>query len=228
MLALAVTGVVIATRVCLTELTTVLIRAVDRRAGQRERRISWRHRAVSNWAGFRGAVSLAAALAVPMTTHSGAPFPDRHLIIFVVTVVILVTVLLQGSTLPAVVRWARMPEDIAHADELQLARTRAAEAALQALPAVAADLGVSAGLLARLQRDYQDRAALVNAAADDAEDNHIVAAGDLTRRVHLGVLEHKRRAVTALRDSNEIDDIVLRQVQTALDVEELQLLAEGE
>lgn len=53
---------------------------------------------------------------------------------------ILVTVLVQGSTLPAVVRWARMPADTAHAEELRLARTRAAEAALDALPRVAEDL----------------------------------------------------------------------------------------
>ena len=62
-------------------------------------------------------------------------------------VVILVTVLVQGSTLPAVVRWARMPEDVSHAEELQLARTRGAQAALDALPVVAAEVGVSEDLL---------------------------------------------------------------------------------
>ncbi len=74
---------------------------------------AWRQRCVTNWAGFRGAVSLAAALAVPLTTLSGAPFPERSLLIFVVVVVILVTVIVQGTTLPAVVRWANMPEDVA-------------------------------------------------------------------------------------------------------------------
>jgi CPA1 family monovalent cation:H+ antiporter len=202
----------------------VFLRTVDRRAVQRARRIAWRHRVVSHWAGFRGAVSLAAALAVPVTTHSGAAFPDRSLIIFVVSFVILVTVLVQGSTLPAVVRWARMPEDVDHADELQLARYRGAEAALNALPAVAGELGVSPELLSRLHKEYEEHAALVRANGDDVAPNDAAERHDLLRQVRLGVLEHKRRAITELRDQNRIDDIVLRELQTAMDLEEVRLL----
>jgi CPA1 family monovalent cation:H+ antiporter len=224
LLALAVTGVVIATRFAWMEITTVLIRTVDRRAVQRARRVDWRQRTVSSWAGFRGAVSLAAALAVPLTTRSGAPFPDRNLIIFVVSAVILVTVLVQGSTLPLVVRWARMPEDPRHADELQLARTRSAEAALEALPVVAGQLGVSPKLLSRLQKEYEEQAALVTANADGSGPNDAAERNDLVRRVRLGVLQHRRRAVTELRDQNRIDDIVLRELQAEMDLEEVQLL----
>lgn len=137
------TGVVIATRIAWVQATTVLGHTVDRVLKKPTRHVGFRQRCVTSWAGFRGAVSLAAALAVPMTTNSGAPFPDRNLIIFVVSVVILVTVLVQGTSLPTVVRWARMPEDVAHANELQLARTRSAQAALDALPTVADELGVA-------------------------------------------------------------------------------------
>ncbi|BBY35153.1 Na+/H+ antiporter [Mycolicibacter minnesotensis] len=224
-LALAVTTVVVVTRIAWSEITTLLLRVLDRRPAQRERRVDWRQRAVSSWAGFRGAVSLAAALAVPLTTHAGTPFPDRNLIIYVVSVVILVTVLVQGSTLPAVVRWARMPEDTAHAEELHLARTRAAEAALEALPRVAEELGVSAPLLDQLRTEYQDQAALVAVAdrsSDTAERDHVV------RRVQLGVLEYQRGAVTELRDRNRIDDIVLREVQAEMDLEEMRLLGPSE
>ena len=221
MLALAVTGVVIVTRIAWSEITTVLLRTVDRRAVQRTRRVGWRQRAVSSWAGFRGAVSLAAALAVPLTTHAGTPFPDRNLIIYVVTFVILVTVLVQGSTLPAVVRWARMPEDAAHAEELQLARTRAADAALEALPQVADELDVSPDLVDRLLKEYRDQAELV---AVSDQPNAAAERDDMVRRVHLGVLEHKRSAVTELRDRNQIDDIVLREVQAEMDLEEVRLL----
>ena len=224
LLALAVTGVVVASRFVWGDVTTVLIRTVDRRAVQRTRRISWRQRVVSHWAGFRGAVSLAAALAVPLTTHSGAAFPDRNLIVFVVSVVILVTVLVQGSTLPLVVRWARLPTDVAHADELQLARCRSAEAALDALPLVASQLGADRELLSRLQKEYEDHAALVTAGADASGTKELTERNDLVRRVRLGVLEHKRRAVTELRDQNRIDDIVLREVQSAMDLEEVRLL----
>jgi CPA1 family monovalent cation:H+ antiporter len=223
-LALAVTGAVIVTRFVCVEATTALGRAIDRSMRRQTRHVDFRQRCVTSWAGFRGAVSLAAALAVPLTTHSGAPFPDRNLIIFVVSVVILVTVLVQGSTLPAVVRWARMPEDVAHADELQLARTRAAEVALDALPQVADELGVGPKLRSRLQKEYEEHAALVEAGADESGNNRLAEAGDLIRQVRLAVLDHKRRAVTELRDQNRIDDIVLRELQATMDLEEVRLL----
>ena len=223
-LALAVTGAVIVTRFVCVEATTALGIAVDRSMRRQTRHVDFRQRCVTSWAGFRGAVSLAAALAVPLTTHSGAPFPDRNLIIFVVSVVILVTVLVQGSTLPAVVRWARMPEDVAHADELQLARTRAAEVALDALPQVADELGVGSKLRSRLQKEYEEHAALVEAGADESGNNRLAEAGDLIRQVRLAVLDHKRRAVTELRDQNRIDDIVLRELQATMDLEEVRLL----
>ena len=223
-LAVAVTFVVILTRIIWGEITTWLVRTVDRREAQRARRLDWRQRAVSAWAGFRGAVSLAAAIAVPMNTHSGAPFPDRNMIIFVVSFVILTTVLVQGSTLPAVVRWARLPEDVAHADELRLARCHGAQAALDALPAVAAELGVGDELEKRLQKEYQQHAALVRISDDGTTPSDAEERSDLIRQVRLGVLEHKRRAITELRDRRRIDDIVLLEVQAAMDLEEARLL----
>jgi Na+/H+ antiporter len=220
----AVTLVVVTTRIAWGEATTAFIRAVDRREAQRERRVDWRQRVVSGWAGFRGAVSLAAALAVPLTTQSGTPFPDRNLIVFVVSFVILTTVLVQGSTLPAVVRWAKIPEDEAHADELRLARCYGAQAALDALPAVAAELGVSDDLQNRLHAEYKQHAALVRAGGDGSTRNDAEAKSDMIRQVRLGVLEHKRRAITELRDQRRIDDIVLLELQAAMDLEEARLL----
>ena len=161
----------IVSRIFWGEITTVLLRLIDRREVQRARRVSWRQRFVTAWAGFRGAVSLAAALAVPATTLSGAPFPDRSLLIFIVIVVILVTVLVQGSTLPAVVRWARMPDDVAHDEELQLARTRGVQAALDALPVVADEVGISEDLRRRLQKEYEEKAALVLATEDGSTNS---------------------------------------------------------
>jgi len=223
-MAVAVTVVVVVTRIAWGEATTVLVRTVDRRESQRERRIAWRQRMVSNWAGFRGAVSLAAALAVPLTTHSGAPFPDRNLIIFVVSFVILTTVLVQGSSLPAVVRWARIPEDESHADELRLARCHGAQAALDALPLVAAEVGINEDLQNRLHAEYKKHAALVRASDDGSTRNDAEERSDLIRQVRLGVLEHKRRAITDLRDQRRIDDIVLLELQASMDLEEARLL----
>ncbi|WP_118915400.1 Na+/H+ antiporter [Mycobacterium shigaense] len=222
-IALTVTGVIIVSRIFWGEATTLLLRLIDRREAQRERRVDWRQRFVTAWAGFRGAVSLAAALAVPATTLSGAPFPDRSLLIFVVIVVILVTVIVQGITLPAVVRWARMPEDVTFEQELQLARCRSSQAALEALPVVATELGASPKMLARLQKEFEEHAALIEE-NDDGTTNDLAKHNDLVRRIRLGVLDHKRRAITDLRNQRVIDDIVLRELQSEMDLEEVQLL----
>ena len=227
-LALAVTGVIIVTRIVWIELSTLLGRLVDWSMRRPSRVASFRQRCVTSWAGFRGAVSLAAALAVPLTTLNLTPFPDRSLLIFVVVVVILVTVLVQGSTLPFVVRWARIPEDVAHANELQLARSVGAEAALEALPVVAGQLGVGPKLLSRLQKEYEEHAAVVMANDDNATTSGLAEKSELVRRVRLGVLQHQRRAVTALRNQNRIDDIVLRELQVELDLQEVQLLNAGD
>jgi CPA1 family monovalent cation:H+ antiporter len=223
-IAFAVTGVVIVSRIFWGELTTLLLRLIDRREAQRDRQVPWRQRFVTAWAGFRGAVSLAAALAVPATTLSGAPFPDRSLLIFIVVVVILTTVLVQGITLPAVVRWAHMPEDTAYEEELQLARSVAAKAALDALPVVAGELGASPKLLSRLQKEYDEHAAVVTATDDGSSTGDLAKRDDLVRRVRLGVLDHKRRAITTLRNQRVIDDTVLRELQSEMDLEEVQLL----
>ncbi len=224
LLALAVTGVIIVTRFALVEITTVLGRGVDKTFRRESRNVGFRQRLVTSWSGFRGAVSLAAALAVPLTTHSGAPFPDRSLLIFVVVFVILVTVLFQGSTLPFVVRWARLPEDVARAEELQLARCRGAQAAIEALPMVATEVGVDEDLYKRLKKEYEEHAAVIQAQGDPDAPNDLAEKGDLVRQVRLGVLDHKRQAITQLRDQHQIDDIVLRELQATLDLEEVRLL----
>ena len=159
------------------------------------------------------------ALAVPATVAGGAPFPDRDLIVFVASVVILLIMLLQGTTLPLVVRWARLPEDTGRVEELARARVKAADVALAALPGLAAEVGVDDEHLRRLQVEYEE---FRDAVADDASDDTTARARD--RQLRLAVLSAKRQAVTAMRDANEIDDIVLRELQAAMDVEEVRLL----
>jgi Sodium/hydrogen exchanger family len=105
----AIAATVIGIRLAWQYTVPYLIRALDRRPQQRARRISARQRLPLAWAGFRGGVSLAAALAVPSTLVGGGRFPGRDLLIVITFGVILVTLLVQGLTLPAVLRWASMP-----------------------------------------------------------------------------------------------------------------------
>ncbi|MFG3705355.1 Na+/H+ antiporter [Micromonospora sp. NPDC047670] len=218
---LVVAGVVVVTRMLWVHLAAFAFRVANRRPSLQGEQVDWRARTAAGWAGFRGAVSLAAALAVPMTTSTGAPVHERDLIIFATAVVILTTMLVQGTTLPAVVGWAGLVGDTRRIDELRLARIRATEAALAALPEVADRVGATPDAVDRIRADYEQH-------LDDArfadEGRSTERARDVDRRLRLAVLEHKRREVTRLRDTNEIDDIVLRDLQAVLDIEEIRLL----
>jgi CPA1 family monovalent cation:H+ antiporter len=168
---------------------------------------------------------LAAALAVPSVLDNGDAYPDRDLIVFVTSVVILTTILVQGLTLPMVVRWAGMGSDTARVDEARHARVRAAEAGLAALPAVARSLNAPPQMADRVRADYE---AAASEARGTSGQSGMTSAEQLERRLRLGVLEHERLAVIAMRDRREIDDIVMRELEAALDVVELGLLGPPE
>ncbi|MFD2762882.1 Na+/H+ antiporter [Micromonospora eburnea] len=219
-IAVLVTLVVVVTRLVWMQSALPALQAIDRRESQRSRRFDFRVRTAAGWAGFRGAVSLAAALAVPVTTHSGAPVHDRDLIIFVTVTVIVLTMLVQGITLPAVVGWAGLVGDQERDDEVRWARIQATEAGLAALPQVAVAVGASPDLVDRLRADYQEH--LEDARSPGNEEN--AQERETARRFRLELLERKRREITRLRNTNQIDDAVLRQVQAALDIEEIRLL----
>ena len=204
-----------------------MIRLLDRRPQQRLRRVGARARVVSAVAGFRGAVSLAAALAVPETVASGAPFPDRDLIIFVTAGVIVVTLVAQALLLPDVVRWARLPRDTSVEQERHLAETLATEEALAAIPQLATELGTDAEIVDRLRREYEKHLRVLHAGEDGADDEPVLRYDRQYQALRLAALEHKRATVVRLRDQRRIDDTVLRQVERRLDLEEVRL-ARGE
>src|SRR5205807_6908914 len=108
--ALAVTGVVVGTRLVWFFTVPYLVRAIDRRPSQRLRRVGARLRLVVAWSGMRGAVSLAAALALPLKTKAGAPFPERDLILFLTFAVIFATLVVQGLSLPSLIRRLRISD----------------------------------------------------------------------------------------------------------------------
>jgi CPA1 family monovalent cation:H+ antiporter len=90
---------------------------------------------------------------------------------------------------------------------------------------VADEVGISDELRRRLQKEYEEKAALVLATENGSTNNRLVKGKEKVRRVRLGVLDHKRREITSLRNQNLIDDIVLRELQNEMDLEEVQLLA---
>lgn len=217
---LVVAAVVIGVRWVWLYTTPYLIRMLDRRPQQRLRRVGARQRTVNAVAGFRGAVSLAAVLAVPERLDSGAPFPDRDLIVLITSGVIVLT-LLQALLLPAVVRFARLPADTSVAEELQLADVFTLDAALDALDDTAAELGSGETVVARVRHELDKQRRLVAAAGEDGDP--VVQHDDQYVRLSLALIGVRREALVELRDEQRIDDIVLRQVQARLDLDEVRI-----
>ncbi|MFD4554549.1 Na+/H+ antiporter [Streptomyces sp. NPDC058469] len=212
--ALAVSVAVLGTRLLWFYSVPYLVRLLDRRPQQRDRRITAPQRLPLAWAGMRGAISLAAALTVPATTAEGRIVGQRDAVVFITAVVIVVTLTLLGTTLPTMVRRARFPADEDKSAELTLARCRLSSAALDAMPELAERFGVAEEDTLRMVQDIEDRTAPAPGSAHRRES---------VRRLRLALLQVKRDTLTDLRDSGRIDDIVLRAVQEVLDVEEIRL-----
>jgi monovalent cation/hydrogen antiporter len=201
-----------------------VIRALDRRPEQRARRVGARPRIVSAWAGMRGAVSLAAALALPLETQAGAPLPDRDLIQFITFVLILVTVVGQGLTLPYLIRWLGVQEDGAEeeAEEMR-ARFAASRAALERLDELALEDWALDDTIDRVRGLYQFRQRRVKVRAGKLEDDGIEDRSLAYQRLMHELYTVQRRAVVELRNGGEISNDVMHRIERELDLEESRL-----
>ena len=175
---------------------------------------------VVSWAGMRGTVTLAAALSIPLLRPDGSPFPGRAIVIFLAFGVIVATLLVQGTTLEALIRRLGLREDENRPREERLARMTAVEAGLRALRAVEAseltpDQDAALGLVIA---EYEQRLAVLTAEGETRRSaRRRRSAGHGYR---LAALEAERRAVDGLWRSGAIIDEVHRPLQQLLDYEE--------
>jgi monovalent cation/hydrogen antiporter len=184
----------------------------------------WQFIAFIAWAGMRGAVTLAAALAIPLSTDSGAPFPDRSLIIFLAFSVVLASLVVEGLTLPAVVRLLGLEEDQAEeAREEAEARIRAAEAAQERLDELVEEGWVRPDTAERVRGTYNFRTNRFRARLDAGDDGEIEERSIAYQRLRRELLDAERGAVLALRNEGRISEDVMHRVQRDLDLEESRL-----
>lgn len=175
---------------------------------------------VVGWTGMRGAVALAAAISLPETLDNGTPFPQRSVILFLTFCVIFVTLVLQGLTLPSVIRGlglAGVPEDQEEEDQ---ARRAMSEAAMRHLQTISERDGDQfRHLYEDVAQHYQRRMATLSG----SESPHAEAALDDHQR-YRDLNQELRRiefdTALALRDQNRINDELLRKLQRELDFAE--------
>lgn len=173
---------------------------------------------------MRGVVSLAIAFSIPMTMHGGEPFPERNLILFLTFTTVIGTLVLQGLTLPPLIRLLKLPGRDAQAETLaeanaQAQASRAAERRLDellsdernALPPPLADRLRS--VLERRRNAVWERLGQVNPLTGETVD-------DTYRRLARQMISAERAVFVKLRDARHIDDEMLRTLLRRLDLEE--------
>src|SRR4051794_8137987 len=221
--ALAVAGVVVVIRIVWFFTVPYLIRLLDRRPSQRARRIGAGPRFVIAWSGMRGSVSLAAALALPLTTDAGTAFPERDLLIFLTFSVIFATLVVQGLTLPALIRRLGVTDDGDGDDEELRARLAATRAALEEIDALADQEWTRDESVERMRAAYEYRRRRLAARAGKIEDDGYEDRSLAYQQMVQLVLAAEREALVRLRNEGEISNEVMNRVVREFDLEESRL-----
>ncbi|MFF4227823.1 Na+/H+ antiporter [Streptomyces sp. NPDC001820] len=201
-----------------------LPRALSRRIREREPDTNWTEPMIVGWAGMRGVVSMAIAFSIPMTMADGEPFPARNLILFLTFTTVIGTLVIQGLTLPALIRALKVPPRDEYAETLAEAQaqsqaSQAAERRLEelledernALPGPLADRLRT--VLERRRNAVWERLGAVNPVTGESAD-------DTYRRLAREMIEAEREVFVQLRDQRRIDDEMMRTLLRRLDLEE--------
>jgi monovalent cation/hydrogen antiporter len=212
-----VCATVIVTRIVWVPVFTYLPRWAFRSIRERDPYPPWQWPTVVSWTGIRGAISLAAALALPTN------FPDRGLIVFLTFAVIVATLVLQGLTLPALIRVLGISDDGGADREDAKARIKAAEAALARLEELLETGEVREQTAERLRGLLGFRRDRFRARFDENDDGSIEEQSLAYQRVMRELLDAERAALVALRNDGIINDNVMQRVQRDLDLEAARL-----
>lgn len=230
--AIAVFVVVVVTRFAWVYPGTFVPRLLSARIREREPNPTWKGAFVISWAGMRGVVSLAIAFSIPLTVEGGEAFPERNLVLFLTFTTVIGTLVVQGLTLPPLIRLLKLPGRDAQAETLaeanaQAQASRAAQQRLQglledernALPPPLADRLRS--VLERRQNAVWERLGSVNPVTGETVD-------DAYRRLSREMISTEREVFVRLRDARHIDDEMLRTLLRRLDLEEAAAFRETE
>jgi len=221
--ALVISVTVIGIRVLWVFPATYLPRLLSKTIRERDPYPAWRHVMIVAWTGMRGVVSMAAALALPLSLQNGRPFPGRDLILFLTFMVILATLVLQGLSLPPLIRWLGVKDDKGAEKEERDARLAANRAALDRLQQIAERDPTKADALQRVRIEYEDRIRQLEGYEPDtaASPNRLFSSE--YEFLSNEALQVEREMIIRLRNQGVINDEVLRRIQRDIDLAEVRL-----
>lgn len=220
----AVAGAVIVTRIVWGPIFAYLPRFLFRRVRERDPYPPWQSPALVAWTGMRGAVSLAAALAFPLNTGAGGPFPERELIVFLTFCVIIATLFIQGLTLPALIRKLDVHDDSEVRAEAK-ARLKAAKAALQRLDELRDEDWTRDETMDRMRAMYEYRTRRFQSrfVDIDGDDTDYDARSEQYQRAVREVLQAQRDAIVEMRNAGTISSETMARIERDLDLEDSRL-----
>ncbi|PPK99602.1 Na+/H+ antiporter [Parapedobacter indicus] len=224
---LLISAMVIAIRIILVYITAFVPRWLSPRVRARERSPGLKLPFIIGWAGMRGVVSLAAALAIPLALQNGDAFPQRNLILFITFVVILITLVFQGLTLPIFLRFLKVEEidDIVPIEEqMESIRLRLAKGAVAHLDSKYQEEMAAYETIARIKeqlvRSIQATELALN---EDGKKEEITSVRRLFKKISLELVELRRRELHRIGEEKRYDDEVIRDLEYNLDLEEARL-----
>jgi CPA1 family monovalent cation:H+ antiporter len=216
--AVAVSVTVTLTRILWLNSIVFVIRAIDRRPELRARRTTWRTRLIGGWAGMRGSVSLAAALALP------GDFPQRDVVVLMTFAVIFTTLVVQGLTLPVLIRRLDVHDDGAEAREELLGRRAAVDAALARISELGDEEWTRDETAERMRLAYEyRRRRLASRAGDPVDGEDYEHRARKYQKMIRAVLDAQRDELTRLRDQGAISYEVMHRLERELDLEDERL-----
>ncbi|GGM89837.1 Na+/H+ antiporter [Dyadobacter beijingensis] len=218
-LVISITAIMV--RIILVYLTTFLPRMLSRNVRNRENSPGWGLTFVMGWAGMRGVVSLAAALTIPLSTQQGSAFPHRNLILFITFIVILVTLVFQGLTLPIVLRLFQVrevEEDLSVEQQMEMIRLHLARRSVDYMKEHYHSEIRNYGSVKRMMEQLQRTIAFADPAQDDRD-----SARALKKKIMIELVAMQRACLHAIDDENKFDEDVIRDAEHNLDLEESRL-----
>ena len=183
------------------------------------RRVSAAEAFLLGWAGMRGVLSLAAAFSLPERLSNGEPFPYRDLIIFLTFCIIFSTLVVQGLTMPMLIRLLGLSKSRGIHEEERNARREMTSSALQRLETIREDSGGEPGeVFDYFEALYRERLAMIEGDLDGEPD--AARIGSLMKRLHVGqqLRDAERSVAINLRNQNKIHEEVLRRLEYELDL----------
>jgi monovalent cation/hydrogen antiporter len=182
----------------------------------------WQRPFILSFTGVRGIVSLAAALALPLMTASGAPFPERDLILLLTFWVILVTLVGQGLLLPTVIGWLGLPK-IAETEQIEerraesRARRNAIDAVLQTLDRLAQERSLPEAVVNGIRARYAERLRRADLADGEKASRTLI---DLHDEIEKLLIDAERRYIFGQLQRGELIDEARRRIERELDLRE--------